>query len=56
MMELNVLKPYKKLKEAEIDRLLYSLGACPDWREMEIGRLTEEEIAIVEIQQMDKKQ
>jgi hypothetical protein len=37
MMELNVLKPYKNLKEAEIDCLVYELYG-----------LSEEEIGIVE--------
>ena len=34
--------------DKEIDNMVYELGACPDWSLRNIGKLSEEEIGIVE--------
>lgn len=34
--------------DKENDKIVYELYACPDWSLLEVGRLTDEEIAIVE--------
>jgi hypothetical protein len=34
--------------DKENDKMVYELYACPDWSLAEFGRLTEEEIQIVE--------
>ena len=41
--EAQELKSEIKRVDGEIDRMAYELGACPDWRVTECGRLTEEE-------------
>ena len=46
--EAQELKSEIEKVDGEIDGMVYGLGACPAWRVTECGRLTEEEIGIVE--------